>query len=126
MYNTFLISHHKLIISHLGTDQALYKTKVSHLETNPIARPLLHGTPTGSNHVGLCYSCSHVQSRRPTKAKEEFNFSLVTTFVNISAGLSLVWIFSSFNCPSSKTDRIKWYRNCMCLVFECRAEFLAR
>ena len=124
MYSTFLIRHHKLTISHLGTNQAPHQTKISHLETNPIARPLLHLAPTRSNHYGLCCSFIHVQSRRPTKAKEEFSFSLVTTFVNISARFLLVCIFSSFKRPSSKTDRMKWYRNCMCFVLECRAEFL--
>ena len=121
MYNTFLISHHKLTISHLGTDPT-----ISRLETDPVAMLLLHEAPTGSNHPRPCCSFIHVQSRRPIEAEEEFSFSLVMTFVNIFVGLSFVCIFSIFNYPSSKIDQMKWYHNCMCLVFECRAEFFAR
>ena len=65
----------------------------------------------------------HLQSWRPTETEQELSFSLVTPFVNMSAGSWLVCIFSIFNCPSSKADRMKLYLHCICLVFEWKAEF---
>ena len=62
----------------------------------------------------------HIQytALRPIATKNNLSFSLVTTFVSISAGFWLVCIFSSFNYPSSNTDRMKQYLSYMCLVLE--------
>ena len=54
------------------------------------------------------------------------SISLVTPFVNMSVEFWLVCIFSNFKCPSSKTDRMKWYLNYIRLVFEWKVEFFAR
>ena len=68
----------------------------------------------------------HLHSWRPTETEQELSFSLVTPFVNMSAGFWLVCIFSIFNCPSSKADCMKWYLNCIFLVFEWKVEFFSR
>jgi len=47
-------------------------------------------------------------SSRPTEVEHNFSLSIVTAFVNISAGFLLPWIFSSTNTSSSNKDLMKW------------------
>ena len=68
----------------------------------------------------ICHSC------RPTKVEHNFSLSIVTVFVNISAGFLIPWIFSNFNTSSSSKDRIEWYRRPICFVREWNAEFFAK
>ncbi|XP_073138895.1 putative disease resistance protein RGA3 [Henckelia pumila] len=44
----------------------------------------------------------------PTEVEHNFSLSVVTAFVNISAGFLLPGIFSSIKIPSSRTDLMKW------------------
>ena len=68
----------------------------------------------------------HLHAWRPTETEQELNFSLVTPFVNMFAGFWLVCIFSNFNSSSSRTNLMKWYLRCICLVFEWKDELFAR
>ena len=92
------------------------------ISTNPLLLYMLDFEPSWTWKI----SHLHLQSWRPTETEQELSFSLVTPFVNMSTGFWLVCIVSIFNCPSSKVDRMKWYLNCIFLVFEWKAEFFAR
>ena len=87
--------------------------------------PLLHLLDNDSS-LDLDVPHLHHHRWRPIETEHILSFSLVTTFVSISAGFWLVCIFSSFNSPSSNTERMKWYLRCMCLVLEWNVEFFAR
>jgi hypothetical protein len=67
----------------------------------------------------------HLHAWIPIETEQELSFSLVTTFFNMSVGLWLVCIFSHFNCPSSKMDRMKWYLIGISVVFEWKFKFFA-
>ncbi|XP_059067884.1 codeine O-demethylase-like [Cryptomeria japonica] len=47
---------------------------------------------------------ARIQSRRPTEAKDELSFFIVTAFVNIYVGFSSVFIFSSLDSPTYNID----------------------
>ena len=99
-------------------------------EYNQAPQPTISQLETNLNNSTLLYmldsepswtwkiSHLHLHSWRPTETEQELSFSLVTLFVNMSAGFWLVCIFSIFNFPSSKVDHMKWYLNCICLVFK--------
>ena len=74
------------------------------ISTTPPLLYMLDSKPSWT----LKISHLHLHSWRPTETEQELSFSLVTPFVNMSAGFWLVCIFSSFNCPFSKVDRMKW------------------
>ena len=91
-----------------------------------IATPLLLHLLDNDSTLYLVVSHLHHHSWRPIETEQNLNFSLVTTFVNISVGFWLVCIFPSFNYPSSNIDHMKWYLRCLCLALEWNAEFFAR
>lgn len=65
-------------------------------------------------------------SRRPTKVLYNFNFSIVTTLVNMSIGFSIVWIFSNLNTLFSKSNLMKWYLLSKYLILTWKSEFFTR
>ena len=78
-------------------NQAPHPT-ISHLETdcsNSTAAPFAGQWLL----FDLAVSHLHRHPWRPTETEHILSFSLVTTFVSISAGFWLVCIFSSFNSP---------------------------
>ena len=62
----------------------------------------------------------------PATSLHTCNFSLGRILVIISAPFRWVWIFSSCSILELIISRIYWYCTSMCLVQECKLEFLAR
>ena len=129
-YLTFYTKESKALNINMKTDywthskNRFHNPTISHLETVStinVAHLVFHLPSLISATQSLC-----LQARRPIEVVHNLNFSIVTPFVNISAGFWLPQIFSSFNCSSLRRCRIKWYFTWICLVLEWKAGFLAK
>ena len=84
--------------------------------TNLHLGKILHFQLSLNNNFDCVFNLNLQCSTMLIKFKQCWNLTADTTFVNISAGLSIVWIFCIMTPPFSMISRMKWYRTSMCFV----------